>query len=54
MRWVLSRLTEPSTWAGLAVLATVGEHVAANPTPQNIVATLAGAAAMFAKEGKPS
>lgn len=51
MKWLLSRLSEPSTWAGLAVLAPAAINAAAGGlNPQSIGAIAGGLAAVLMKE----
>lgn len=51
MRWFKSRLSEPSTWAGLAGLLPMLFAAAAGPlTPQVIGGLVAGTAAVLMKE----
>lgn len=39
MNWILQRLMEPSTWAGIAVIAaTVGDNLATGAGPVGAVA----------------
>ncbi|WP_177313074.1 hypothetical protein [Burkholderia ubonensis] len=52
MNWIFERIREPSTWAGLAGLATT---VGANPTKVNavtaVVSAVLSALAVFLPEG---
>lgn len=51
MKWFLSRLAEPSTWAGLALIAQGFVAVAADPkNPQAWAAALGGVLAAVAPE----
>lgn len=50
MKWLMKKLREPSTFAGIAVLATLGEHVVSNPSPEGIGATVAAVLAMVMNE----
>lgn len=51
MNWLLSRLKEPSTWAGLAGLIPTAAAVMTEPlTSQAIGAMVAGVAAVLMKE----
>lgn len=51
MKWFLSRMKEPSTWAGLAGLFPMIFAAAAGPlTPQVIGGLVAGTAAVLMKE----
>lgn len=55
MKWIKNRLAERSTWAGLAVVASVGQIIAADPhNPAAWFAALGGIAAAVQKEkGEP-
>lgn len=51
MKWLLNRLTEPSTWAGLAGLLPAALSLGAGaPSPEMIGAFVAGLAAVLMKE----
>lgn len=51
MKWFISRLSEPSTWAGFAGLIPSLFAVASGPmTPQVIGGVVAGVAAVLMKE----
>jgi hypothetical protein len=51
MKWMLKRLNEPSTWAGLAIVAGAGQVVAADPkNPAAWLGALAGLAAAVKSE----
>lgn len=51
MKWLMSRLKEPSTWAGLAVLAPSAVQAAAGGlTPQAVAQIAGGLAAVLIKE----
>lgn len=51
MNWLIKRFTEPSTWAGLAIIAgAVGDHLAAGAGP--LGATLGGLLAILLREKK--
>jgi hypothetical protein len=51
MKYFLSRLREPSTWAGLSSLIPMAIAASAGPiTPQIIGGFVAGLAAVFMKE----
>jgi hypothetical protein len=52
MRWFLARLREPSTYAGIGVLAQTGQQIASAPggfNTVNIVGAIVGLVAIFAK-----
>lgn len=52
MKWILKRLNEPSTWAGLAAVAAAGQIIAADPkNPAAWFAALGGAVAAVKREG---
>jgi hypothetical protein len=54
LNFLLARLREPSTWAGLASIMGTAAHAIATRDPQAIVATLAGVAAVLVPEhGRP-
>lgn len=51
MKWFLSRLAEPSTWAGLALLAQGAAVVFADPrNPQAWANAIGGVLAVVARE----
>lgn len=50
MKWLTARLSEPSTWAGLAGLIPSAFALATNPTPAAIGGFVAGTAAVLMKE----
>lgn len=51
MKWLINRLREPSTWAGLAALIPTAISLASAPlTPQLIGGAVAGLAAVLMKE----
>lgn len=52
MKWFLKKLKEPSTFAGIAVIAGLGEQVVSNPNPEIIGAAIAGFLAMVMNEQK--
>ena len=49
--WVLRRLSEPSTWAGVALVVSHAAAAVATRNPADIAAVFGGLAAMLAKEG---
>lgn len=52
MKWFVSRMKEPSTWAGLAgLIPSVFALFAGGVTPQAIGGAVAGVAAVIMKEG---
>lgn len=53
MKWMLKRLNEPSTWAGIVILSAAGQVIAADPTnPTAWLAAIGGiAAAVKAEKG---
>jgi hypothetical protein len=53
MKWLFSRLREPSTWCGLAMVASAAMTGGAL-TPVAIAQAVGGAAAVLMKEGAPS
>lgn len=55
MEWLIARLAEPSTWAGLAAIVPALVSVAQSPggvSPETIGAIAAGVAAAVMREGK--
>lgn len=53
MAWILARLVEPSTWAGLALLAdSVGRWFSGDKGAA--IQGACGAAAVIFREGKPN
>ena len=48
--YVLERLKEPSTWAGVALIVQMAAQAAAAPTPGAIGATVAAVLAMLMPE----
>jgi len=42
MKWLLSRLAEPSTWAGLAAFIPAAMGASAGPLTPQVIAGLAG------------
>lgn len=60
MNYLLARLTEPSTWAGIALVGqTLADHAATIATagaswPTIAIGILGGLAAIIAKEGGAS
>lgn len=51
MKWLLARLSEPSTWAGFAALIPTAFTLISSPlTPQALGAAVAGLAAVMMKE----
>ena len=53
MKWIKNRMREPSTWAGVGILAGAGQVIAADPkNPGAWLAAIAGlASAMRAETG---
>ena len=53
MKWLIERLKEPSTWAGLAVIAQVGGQVSTSDiSPELIGAAVTALAAIGMGENK--
>lgn len=52
MQWILSRLREPSTWAGVGLVITQAAQAWATRDYSAIVAVLGGLLAMAAPEAK--
>ncbi len=50
MNYLLQRLREPSTWAGLAAIMGTAAHAVATKDPQAIAATVAGVVAVIAPD----
>lgn len=50
MKWLLARLTEPSTWAGIGVFASQILPAIATHNPVAIVGVVVGALAAVAPE----
>lgn len=53
VKWILKRLDEPSTWAGIVILSAAGQVVAADPkNPAAWLAAVGGiATAVKAEKG---
>lgn len=51
--YLKNRLSEPSTWAGVALLLAQAAQAVATKDPQAIAAVVAGAAAVLLPEKKP-
>lgn len=54
MRFFLQRLTEPSTWAGLAIIAAQAANAWATKDPAAIGTVAAGVASVLLPEKKPA
>ena len=52
MTYILKRLAEPSSWAGLAAIISAAATAAATKDPQAIGALAAGLAALLLPEGR--
>lgn len=52
MSFLLRRLAEPSTWAGVAAIVTSAAQAVATKDPAAIGATVAGVAALVMPEGR--
>jgi hypothetical protein len=50
MKWLLARLAEPSTWAGIGLFATQIVPAVVTHNPVAIVTVLAGAVSAFTSE----
>jgi hypothetical protein len=50
MNFILARLAEPSTWAGIAAVIGTAAQAVATKDPAAIGATVAGVVAMLSKE----
>jgi hypothetical protein len=53
-KYLLARIAEPSTWAGLAVHAATVQAAVATHNPAAIVAAAAGVVAAVLPESKPA
>lgn len=54
LKFILARLAEPSTWAGLAVHAATVQAAVATHDPVAIAAAVAGVVAAVLPESKPA
>jgi hypothetical protein len=54
MKWLLARLSEPSTWAGLGLFASQLLPAIATHNPVAIVGAVAGALAAVTPEKTPA
>jgi hypothetical protein len=52
MNFVTQRLREPSSWAGIGAIISMGAHAVATKDPQAIAGTLAGVLALLMPEAK--
>lgn len=50
MSWIINRLREPSTWAGIGLIVTQAAQAWATRDPSAVVAVLGGILAAVAKE----
>ena len=49
--YLVARIKEPSTWAGVGTLIYAGAHAVATRDPASIAAVVAGVGAVVAPEG---
>ena len=54
MKWFIARLSEPSTWAGIAVFASQILPAIATHNPVAIIAAVGGAVAAVTPEKAPA
>ncbi len=52
MNWIINRLREPSTWAGVGLVITQAAQAWATRDPSAIMAVLGGLLAMATSEAK--
>jgi hypothetical protein len=51
LSWLGARLAEPSSWAGLAAIATSVQQAVSNPSATSIATVLGGILAIIVPEG---